>query len=166
MKRNIQSLIILVLAALGSAIQAQRPTGDTLTSLPNDYLVTSSLDWFSDDSSDWFFAPTPHFIIPIEYYQLRDANHILGRDFGLPHRPHGNGCRCRHVCLYETHTQHPRHRRRPPNNRLRLLILLPKTHSSRHLLRPFETGCSTLADGKPAPLYSRSPQMRWMGGYH
>ena len=40
MKRNILTLITLVLAALGSAIQAQRPTGDTLTERDLTYFVT------------------------------------------------------------------------------------------------------------------------------
>ena len=85
MKRYILTLIILVLAALGSALQAQRPTGDTLTSLPDDYLCPPSLDWFSVDSSDWCFAATARYILGIESYQLRDANHIFGRDFHTDH---------------------------------------------------------------------------------
>ena len=101
MKRNIQSLIILVLAALSGTLQAQRPTGDTLTSLPNDYLVTSSLDWFSVDSSDWCFAATARYILGIEYYQLRDANHIFGRDFHTDHMVMVAGVA---MCAYMAHS--------------------------------------------------------------
>ena len=101
MKRNILTLIILILAALGSAIQAQRPTGDTLTSLPNDYFYTPSLDWFSVDSSDWCFAATARYILGIEYYQLRDANHIFGRDFHTDHMVMVAGVA---MCAYMAHS--------------------------------------------------------------
>ena len=101
MKRNILTLIILILAALSGTLQAQRPTGDTLTSLPDDYLCPPSLDWFSDDSSDWCFAATPNFIIPLEYYQLPDANHILGRDFHTDHMVMVAGVA---MCAYMAHS--------------------------------------------------------------
>ena len=101
MKRNILTLITIFLAAISGTLQAQRPTGDTLTSLPDDYLCPPSLDWFSDDSSDWCFAPTPHFIIPIEYYQLRDANHILGKDFHTDHMVMVAGVA---MCAFMRHT--------------------------------------------------------------
>ena len=101
MKRNILTLIILILAALSGTLQAQRPTGDTLTSLPNDYFYTPSLDWFSVDSSDWCFAATARYIIPIEYYQLRDANHIFGRDFHTDHMVMVAGVA---MCAFMRHT--------------------------------------------------------------
>ena len=101
MKRNILTLITLVLAAISGTLQAQRPTGDTLTSLPDDYLCPPSQDWFSDDSSDWGFAPTPHFTIPLEYFQLPDANHILGRDFHTDHMVMVAGVA---MCAYMAHS--------------------------------------------------------------
>ena len=101
MKRNILTLITIFLAAISGTLQAQRPTGDTLTSLPNDYLVTSSLDWFSVDSSDWCFAATARYIIPIEYYQLPDANHIFGRDFHTDHMVMVAGVA---MCAYMAHS--------------------------------------------------------------